>query len=158
VATEGSMRRRGSWAALDGTVASPQVDCCPYPTQPPPAHTTARPAGERLALAANGRGGLAVCVLRPSGIFGEWDTLMVPTTVRNAQKGKMKYIIGSGRNEMDWTYAGNVAQVGCGGRWAGCAGGCCGCWGGRLHLAPAPACPATSPCLCALIAGSHPGS
>ena len=50
--------------------------------------------------------------LRPSGIFGEWDTLMVPTTVRNAQKGKMKYIIGSGRNEMDWTYAGNVAQVG----------------------------------------------
>jgi hypothetical protein len=62
-------------------------------------------------LAANGRGGLATCALRPSGIFGEHDTLLVATTVRNAARGKLKYIIGSGRNEMDWTYAGNVAQV-----------------------------------------------
>lgn len=34
--------------------------------------------------------------------------------VRNAARGKLKYIIGSGRNEMDWTYVGNVAQVGMG--------------------------------------------
>lgn len=34
-------------------------------------------------LGANGRGGLASCALRPSGIFGEYDTLLVPTTVRN---------------------------------------------------------------------------
>lgn len=32
--------------------------------------------------------------------------------VKNAKAGKMKYLIGSGRNKMDWTYAGNVAQVG----------------------------------------------
>lgn len=32
--------------------------------------------------------------------------------VKNAKAGKMKYVIGSGRNKMDWTYAGNVAQVG----------------------------------------------
>lgn len=35
----------------------------------------------------------------------------VPTTVAKAKQGKMKYIIGSGENLMDWTYAGNVAQV-----------------------------------------------
>jgi nucleoside-diphosphate-sugar epimerase len=69
-------------------------------------------AAEKLVLAANGRGGVAVCALRPSGIFGEYDTLLVATTVRNAARGKLKYIIGNGRNEMDWTYAGNVAQVG----------------------------------------------
>lgn len=74
-------------------------------------YTHTKIEGEKLALAANGRGGLATCSLRPSGIFGEYDTLMVPTTVRNAARGKLKYIIGSGRNEMDWTYVGNVAQA-----------------------------------------------
>lgn len=33
------------------------------------------------------------------------------TKVKNAKAGKMKYLIGSGRNKMDWTYAGNVAQA-----------------------------------------------
>eukprot|EP00887_Chlorella_sp_A99_P005269 scaffold1.g5269.t1 len=37
--------------------------------------------GEKLVLAANGRGGLATAALRPSGIFGEHDLLTVPTTV-----------------------------------------------------------------------------
>lgn len=83
-----------------------------YAAKPMDFYTHTKIEGEKLALAANGRGGtLATCALRPSGIFGEWDTLMVPTTVRNAQAGKMKYVIGSGRNEMDWTYAGNVAQA-----------------------------------------------
>ena len=61
-------------------------------------------------LAANGRGGLATVALRPSGIFGEGDPLLVPLTVANAKRGKMKYIIGSGTNLMDFTYVGNVAQ------------------------------------------------
>ncbi len=28
-----------------------------------------------------------------------------------ARAGKMKYIIGDGTNDIDWTYAGNVAQA-----------------------------------------------
>lgn len=68
--------------------------------------------GEKLVLAANGSGGLATVALRPSGIFGEYDLLTVPTVVEKARQGKMKYIIGNGKNLMDWTYAGNVAQVG----------------------------------------------
>src|SRR5579875_2946409 len=67
--------------------------------------------GEKLVLAANGRGGLATVALRPSGIFGEGDTLLVPLTVANAKRGKMKYVIGSGRNFMDFTYVGNVAHA-----------------------------------------------
>lgn len=91
-------------AGLSAQLRPAPRSCCP-----PPA------AGEKAALAGNGRGGLATVALRPSGIFGEGDMLLVPTTVRNAQRGKMKYVIGSGRNEMDWTYVGNVAQVGAGG-------------------------------------------
>ena len=49
--------------------------------------------------------------LRPSGIFGEGDRVMVPTLVRQAKLGKMKFIIGNGKNQMDFTYAGNVAQA-----------------------------------------------
>ena len=62
-----------------------------------------------MVLAANGAGGLASVALRPSGIFGERDPLLVPLTVAKARQGKMKYVIGSGANLMDFTYVGNVA-------------------------------------------------
>ena len=64
---------------------------------------------EKLVLAANGQQGLRTIALRPSGIFGEGDPLFVPSVINNARKGKMKFIIGSGRNLMDFTYVGNVA-------------------------------------------------
>lgn len=83
----------------------------PYASRPMDYYTHTKAEAEKLVLAANGRGGVAVCALRPSGIFGEYDTLLVATTVRNAARGKLKYIIGNGRNQMDWTYAGNVAQA-----------------------------------------------
>ena len=67
--------------------------------------------GERLVLSSNMRSNLATVALRPSGIFGEHDPLLVPLTVANAKKGKMKFIIGSGKNLMDFTYVGNVAQA-----------------------------------------------
>ena len=66
---------------------------------------------EKIVLAANGRRGLATVALRPSGIFGEWDRLFVPLLVEKAKQGKMKFIIGSGRNLMEYTYAGNVADA-----------------------------------------------
>ena len=66
---------------------------------------------EKLVLAANGRGGVATIALRPSGIFGEWDKLFVPTIIEKARQGKMKYILGNGKNRMEWTYAGNVAEA-----------------------------------------------
>ncbi len=61
--------------------------------------------------AANGQSGLATVALRPSGIFGEHDPLLVPVIVDKAREGKMKYIIGDGKNLMDFTYVGNVAQA-----------------------------------------------
>ena len=62
-------------------------------------------------LAANGVQGLATVSIRPSGLFGEWDRLLVPTLVEKARQGKMKYIIGNGRNLMEYTYVGNVADA-----------------------------------------------
>lgn len=83
----------------------------PYAPRPWDYYTKTKIEGERLVLAANGRGGLATVALRPSGIFGPGDAVFVPTMVRQAKKGKMKYILGSGANEMDFTYVANVAQA-----------------------------------------------
>lgn len=96
---------------FDGRDLYAADEATPYAARPMDYYTHTKIEGEKAALAGNGRGGLATVALRPSGIFGEGDALMVPTAVRNAQRGKMKYVIGSGRNEMDWTYVGNVAQA-----------------------------------------------
>lgn len=66
---------------------------------------------EKLILASNGVEGLATVALRPSGIFGEWDRVFVPQLIQKAKEGKMKYIIGSGHNLMEFTYAKNVADA-----------------------------------------------
>jgi sterol-4alpha-carboxylate 3-dehydrogenase (decarboxylating) len=82
----------------------------PYASKPMDYYTATKIKGEQMVLAANDSS-LATCALRPSGIFGEGDTVMVPTLVRQAKAGKMKYIIGNGKNKWDMTYAGNVAQA-----------------------------------------------
>lgn len=81
----------------------------PYAKHPMDFYTQTKAEGEKVILAANSKGGLATVALRPSAIFGEGDKLIVPTTVAKCKEGKMKYVIGNGKNEMDWTYVGNVA-------------------------------------------------
>lgn len=83
----------------------------PYAKKPMDFYVHTKILGERMVLEANGKDGLATVALRPSGIFGEGDLVFVPTVVKQARAGKMKYIIGSGKNKCDWTYVGNVAQA-----------------------------------------------
>ena len=67
---------------------------------------------EKLVLQANrAQGTLATCALRPSGIFGEGDVTFWPTIIAKANQGKMRFVIGNGKNLVDFTYAGNVAQA-----------------------------------------------
>uniref|UniRef100_A0A803MS50 Reticulon-like protein n=1 Tax=Chenopodium quinoa TaxID=63459 RepID=A0A803MS50_CHEQI len=66
--------------------------------------------GEALVLKANGEKGLLTCSLRPSGIFGPGDKLLVPSLVDAARAGKSKFIIGDGNNMYDFTYVENVAH------------------------------------------------
>lgn len=68
--------------------------------------------GERRVLKANGTNGtLATCAIRPSGIFGEGDATFFPTLVAKARQGKLKFYIGNGKNLVEFTYVGNVAQA-----------------------------------------------
>lgn len=93
---------------FDGRPLDKVDESCPYAAKPQDEYTRTKIDGEKLALKANCPA-LATVSLRPSGIFGEGDMVFVPTVAANARKGKMKFIIGSGENLMDFTYAGNVA-------------------------------------------------
>ncbi|GLC45122.1 hypothetical protein PLESTB_001470900 [Pleodorina starrii] len=93
----------------------------PYAARPMDHYTRTKILGEQMVLQYSGRrlarpgrageAALSTVALRPSGIFGEGDAVFVPTLVRNAVAGKMKYVLGSGTNECDFTYAGNVAHA-----------------------------------------------
>eukprot|EP00798_Chlamydomonas_sp_ICE-L_P010593 gene10593-12258_t len=98
-------------AVFDGTPLHMVDETRHYAPKPMDYYTQTKIEGEQLILQANGSGGVAACALRPSGIFGEGDLLFVPTIVKQAVAGKMKYIIGDGKNMMDFTYVGNVAQA-----------------------------------------------
>lgn len=98
---------------FDGRDLLGVTEDAPYAEKPLDYYTTTKIAGEKLVLAANNNrrvGGLLTCALRPSGIFGPGDTLFVPTLAKQGAAGKSKYIIGDGRNLMDFTYVGNVAD------------------------------------------------
>ena len=111
---------------FDGSDLSGVDESAAYAKRPMDYYAATKIEAEKIVLAANGaelkgakgkkgkkdgKRELRTVALRPSGIFGEHDALLVPTIVEKARAGKMKFIIGSGENVMDWTYAGNVAAA-----------------------------------------------
>eukprot|EP00271_Cylindrocystis_brebissonii_P019373 TRINITY_DN5864_c0_g1_i1.p1 TRINITY_DN5864_c0_g1~~TRINITY_DN5864_c0_g1_i1.p1 ORF type:complete len:580 (+),score=82.47 TRINITY_DN5864_c0_g1_i1:77-1816(+) len=85
----------------------------PYADPPMDAYSATKAEAEKAVLAANsseGRG-LRTIALRPSGIFGPGDPLLVPLTAKSAEKGKLKFVIGSGENLIDFTYVDNVVHA-----------------------------------------------
>ncbi|MFT5290535.1 MAG: nucleoside-diphosphate-sugar epimerase [Planctomycetota bacterium] len=67
-------------------------------------------AGERLVLAANGKGGLATVALRPHLIFGPGDPHLIPRLLERARAGRLA-IVGDGENEVSMTFVGNAAHA-----------------------------------------------
>ncbi|KAJ9189022.1 hypothetical protein P3X46_000364 [Hevea brasiliensis] len=66
---------------------------------------------EAVILFANNIDGLLTCALRPSNVFGPGDTQLVPFLMKLAKSGFAKFIIGSGENMSDFTYAENVIHA-----------------------------------------------
>lgn len=89
----------------------------PYASTPMDYYTETKILQEKLVLAANCTcpGGetspeLLTVAIRPHGLFGPRDPLCIPTIVNTARAGKMKFIIGDGKNTVDFTYIENVAH------------------------------------------------
>lgn len=83
----------------------------PYPDRHNDSYSETKAQAEALVLEANGKSSLVTCALRPSSIFGPGDRLLVPSLVAGARSGKMKFILGDGKNMYDFTYVENVAHA-----------------------------------------------
>lgn len=82
----------------------------PYALRPMDYYTETKILQEKLVLEYNDPGGILTIAVRPHGIFGPRDPQMLPTVVSAAQAGKMKYIIGDGKNIVDFTHVKNVVH------------------------------------------------
>jgi len=67
-------------------------------------------AAERMVLAANGRGALATCALRPHLVFGPGDPHLLPRLIERGRAKKLA-IVGKGTNEVSLTYIDNAAHA-----------------------------------------------
>ncbi|CAK7222889.1 erg26, C-3 sterol dehydrogenase [Sporothrix curviconia] len=77
-------------------------------------YSETKAAAEELVLAANDRtskAGLLTCAIRPSGINGEGDTMVMYHTINIYRSGKHKIQIGDNTNMFDFTYVENVAHA-----------------------------------------------
>ncbi|XP_022098941.1 sterol-4-alpha-carboxylate 3-dehydrogenase, decarboxylating-like isoform X2 [Acanthaster planci] len=81
----------------------------PYASQPINYYTETKILQEKVVLEANSPDFYTVAI-RPHGIFGPRDPQLVPTLVETARAGKTKFMIGNGKNLVDFTYVKNVAH------------------------------------------------
>jgi nucleoside-diphosphate-sugar epimerase len=66
--------------------------------------------GEQLVLAANDRGELLSCALRPHLIWGPRDQHLIPRLLDRARSGNLR-IVGEGQNRVDMIYVENAAAA-----------------------------------------------
>jgi nucleoside-diphosphate-sugar epimerase len=65
---------------------------------------------EQAVLAANRKGGLLTCALRPHLIWGPRDRHLIPRLLDRARKGKLRQV-GDGKNLVDITFVENAARA-----------------------------------------------
>ena len=94
---------------LDGPVIDGD-ESRPYAANPRDLYTETKIRGEQAALAANGGGGLLSCAIRPGGIYGPGDGLMLPRVVEECASGKFVATIGDGTALSDNTYIDNLVD------------------------------------------------
>ncbi|NXC71195.1 NSDHL protein, partial [Anhinga anhinga] len=83
----------------------------PYAKKPIDYYTETKILQEKEVLGANDPGNnFFTTAIRPHGIFGPRDPQLVPILIQAAKSGKMKFIIGDGKNLVDFTYVENVVH------------------------------------------------
>ena len=89
-------------SGVDESVPYPDRWLCHYP------HTKA--LAEQHVLAANGRGELRTCSLRPHLIWGPRDQHLIPRLLDRARRGRLRRV-GDGRNRIDMIFVENAAAA-----------------------------------------------
>jgi 3beta-hydroxy-delta5-steroid dehydrogenase/steroid delta-isomerase len=81
-----------------------------YAPNPKDLYTETKILGEKAALAGDGRGRLLTCAIRPGGIYGPGDQLVLPRIVEECASGKFVVTIGDGTALSDNTYIDNLVD------------------------------------------------
>jgi sterol-4alpha-carboxylate 3-dehydrogenase (decarboxylating) len=98
-------------AVLDANGCFNVDETKPYPSSPIDKYTETKVESEKLVLAANGQKGLHTCALRPSGIFGPHDRLVVPRMLAVGRTFQRHFQIGDNTGLADFTFVENVADA-----------------------------------------------
>nr|XP_020666303.1 sterol-4-alpha-carboxylate 3-dehydrogenase, decarboxylating isoform X1 [Pogona vitticeps]XP_020666304.1 sterol-4-alpha-carboxylate 3-dehydrogenase, decarboxylating isoform X2 [Pogona vitticeps]XP_020666305.1 sterol-4-alpha-carboxylate 3-dehydrogenase, decarboxylating isoform X1 [Pogona vitticeps] len=96
---------------FEGTDIKDGSEDLPYAKKPIDYYTETKILQEKEVLSANNpEGPFLTVAIRPHGIFGPRDPQLVPILVQAAKSGKMKFVIGDGKNLVDFTYVENVVH------------------------------------------------
>lgn len=95
---------------LLGTPIEGATGASPYPDHHVDLYSETKTRAERDVLAANGRGGLATCALRPGGIYGIGDPFYLPELISKCARGLLIADVGDGRSMADNTFVGNLVH------------------------------------------------
>ncbi|MBN3273167.1 NSDHL protein, partial [Polyodon spathula] len=96
---------------FEGTDVKDGTEDLPYAKKPIDYYTETKILQEKEVLSANNPDeNFLTVAIRPHGIFGPRDPQLVPILVETARKGRMKFIIGDGKNLVDFTYVENVVH------------------------------------------------
>jgi nucleoside-diphosphate-sugar epimerase len=85
-------------------------ESAPYPRRWLCHYPRSKALAEQEVLAANGRGDLLTCALRPHLIWGPRDRYLVPHLYYMARRGRLR-IVGDGTNLIDTIYVENAAEA-----------------------------------------------
>ena len=112
-ASQAGVRRLVYTSSNNVTLDDPVVDgdeSTPYARNPRDLYTETKILGEKAVLAANGRNGLLTCAIRPGGIYGPGDPLILPRVVEQMRRGRLVVVIGDPENKSDNTYIDNLVD------------------------------------------------
>jgi len=83
----------------------------PYSAVSQAPYADSKIAAEKVALAANGKGGMATCALRPHVVFGPGDNRFMPALLAKGRNGQLRVQIGRGVWLSDYTYVSNMTDA-----------------------------------------------
>jgi len=83
----------------------------PYSAVSQAPYADSKIAAEKIALAANGKGGMATCALRPHVVFGPGDNRFMPALLAKGRNGQLRVQIGRGVWLSDYTYVSNMTDA-----------------------------------------------
>jgi 3beta-hydroxy-delta5-steroid dehydrogenase/steroid delta-isomerase len=83
----------------------------PYPTTVVHDYVRTKIEGEKLVRAADGRGGLRTCCIRPVHLYGPHDPHAIKISLSEIARGKLPFLLGDGSARFDIVYVDNVVHA-----------------------------------------------